>query len=83
MTYTYRCWNEECGHVFDAEESMKDDAQTICPECGEPTLKRVIFGGSGVAFKGTGFHCNDYSTEPVEKPKRSRPPVVEKGRTIE
>lgn len=55
-TYEYEC--KTCGHRFDAFQSMHDDPLTICPECGKE-IRRIIFGGSGVIFKGSGFYVND------------------------
>jgi putative FmdB family regulatory protein len=55
-TYEYEC--KSCGHRFDAFQSMQDDPLEICPECGKE-LRRLIFGGSGIIFKGSGFYVND------------------------
>jgi putative FmdB family regulatory protein len=55
-TYEYEC--KTCGHRFDAFQSMQDDPLKICPECGKE-IRRLIFGGSGVIFKGSGFYVND------------------------
>jgi len=55
-TYDYECIN--CGYVFEHFQSMNDDTLTVCPEC-EGSLKRLIGGGSGIIFKGTGFYVND------------------------
>jgi predicted nucleic acid-binding Zn ribbon protein len=37
---------------------MSDDPIKECPECGKE-VRRNIFGGSGVIFKGSGFYVND------------------------
>ena len=37
---------------------MSDDPLTICPQCGKE-LRRLINGGSGVIFKGSGFYVTD------------------------
>ncbi len=55
-TYEYEC--RTCGHRFDAFQSMQDEPLRICPECGKE-IRRLIFGGSGVIFKGSGFYVND------------------------
>lgn len=55
-TYTYACTN--CGHRFDAKQSMSDDALSTCPECGGE-LRKVFGGNVGVTFKGSGFYRND------------------------
>ncbi|MDR2900920.1 MAG: FmdB family transcriptional regulator [Treponema sp.] len=56
-TYEYEC--KTCGHRFDAFQSMQDDPLKICPECGKEELRRLIFGGFGTIFKGSGFYVND------------------------
>jgi putative FmdB family regulatory protein len=57
ITYDYRC--VKCKRVIEIVHSIKDDSKRYCPDCnGE--LQRVIGKGSGVIFKGAGFHCNDY-----------------------
>lgn len=55
-TYEYEC--SSCGHIFEAFQSMSDAPLTACPECGK-VVKRRIFGGTGVIFKGSGFYVND------------------------
>jgi putative FmdB family regulatory protein len=55
-TYEYEC--KTCGHTFDAFQSMSDAVLKICPKCGKE-LRRIINGGSGVIFKGSGFYVTD------------------------
>ena len=31
-----------------------------CPSCGKRKVRRLIGGGAGVIFKGTGFYETDY-----------------------
>jgi len=38
---------------------MVDDPLTECPECGGH-IHRVISGGAGLIFKGSGFYITDY-----------------------
>lgn len=40
---------------------MSDPPTARCPECGEPG-QRVITGGTGLLFKGSGFYTTDYRT---------------------
>lgn len=56
-TYDYEC--SSCGHTFDAFQSMSDDPLKTCPECGKSALKRLIGGGMGIIFKGSGFYSTD------------------------
>ncbi len=58
-TYSYVC--DACGHRFDELHSMTADALTTCPECGQDKLRRLISGGAGLIFKGSGFYITDYA----------------------
>ena len=54
-TYEYKCTK---GHTFEAFQSMLDEPLTKCPEC-RSAVRRVINGGMGVIFKGSGFYSTD------------------------
>lgn len=56
-TYTYRC--KKCDYMFDKFQKITDPPLTTCPQCGGE-LMRVITGGSGILFKGSGFYITDY-----------------------
>ena len=56
-TYDYEC--RACGHSFDVFQSMADEALSVCPACQKKQLRRLIGGGVGVIFKGSGFYIND------------------------
>jgi putative FmdB family regulatory protein len=55
-TYSYEC--KSCGHNFDVFQSMSDEPVKICPQCGRE-VRRLINGGTGVIFKGSGFYVTD------------------------
>jgi putative FmdB family regulatory protein len=55
-TYEYEC--TKCGHTFEAIQSIKDKPLSRCPEC-KSAVRRVIFGGLGVIFKGSGYYSTD------------------------
>ncbi len=55
-TYDYEC--KHCGHSFEHFQSMSDDPLAECPQCGG-VLRRLIGGGSGIIFKGSGFYVTD------------------------
>ena len=55
-TYTYR---RPDGTTFDAFQKMSDDPLTEDPETGVP-VTRMISGGAGLQFKGSGFYLTDY-----------------------
>ena len=56
-TYEYSC--EACGLQFEKFQQMNDEPLTKCPECGG-SVKRHIGKGTGIIFKGSGFHSTDY-----------------------
>ena len=56
-TYDYEC--QSCGHRFDQFQNMSDEPLRDCPTCGAPALKRLVGGGIGVIFKGSGFYVTD------------------------
>ncbi len=55
-TYDYECGS--CGHRFEVFQSMSDEPIKRCPECGKK-VRRLIGGGLGVIFKGSGFYVTD------------------------
>ena len=57
-TYEYAC--PKCGYEFEQFQSMNDKPLTKCPKCGKPGVKRLIGGGAGLIFKGSGFYITDY-----------------------
>jgi putative FmdB family regulatory protein len=69
-TYDYLCSN--CGHKFEAFQSMKDAPLDECPECGKKTLERLIGGGAGLIFKGSGFYITDYKSSGYKNEKKSK-----------
>jgi len=56
-TYEYECGT--CGHRFEQFQSMTDAPLRKCPKCGAG-VRRLIGTGSGIIFKGPGFHATDY-----------------------
>ncbi len=58
-TYSYVC--DACSHRFDEMQSMKAESLKVCPECGQEKLRRIISGGAGLIFKGSGFYITDYA----------------------
>ena len=56
-TYEYEC--QKCQHRFDLFQSIKAAPLKTCPKC-KGKVQRLIGGGSGIIFKGSGFYENDY-----------------------
>ena len=73
-TYDYECQIEECGHTFEAFQSITAGVLRKCPECGGK-VKRLIGAGAGLIFKGSGFYITDYrSKEYTEQANADNPP---------
>ena len=54
--YDYEC--KECGTVFKVFQSMSAEPLVECEKCGG-NVRRLITGGSGVIFKGSGYYVTD------------------------
>ena len=74
-TYEYRC--KSCGHEFEEFQTMSSEPLIKCPKCAKPTLKRLMSGGVGLIFKGSGFYETDYkkskSSSSSMKKSKSKP----------
>lgn len=67
-TYEYEC--EKCEGTFECVQSMKDEPFKKCPKelCqmkkwGKGKVRRLLGGGAGLIFKGSGFYITDYRSE--------------------
>ena len=59
-TYEYRC--RECGNEFEKFQRMSEEPVAECPACGKPA-ERLLSGGAGLLFKGSGFYITDYRSD--------------------
>ena len=71
-TYDYLC--KECGYKFEYFQTMSSPAlKTIsnCKNCKQQdcNVERIISGGSGLIFKGSGFYLTDYKNKKSESKK--------------
>ncbi len=66
-TYQYRC--NFCGHDFEKFHKITVNARPKCPRCGKKS-ERVISGGAGLVFKGSGFYITDYKRAGSEKKEK-------------
>jgi putative FmdB family regulatory protein len=57
-TYEYAC--SACGHKFERFESITSKPNKTCMKCAKKKAERLISGGGGLLFKGTGFYITDY-----------------------
>jgi len=69
-TYEYKC--QACGFTFEKFQSIKDKPVKKCPKC-DGTVQRLISGGAGVIFKGSGFYATDYTKSNTPACGRDRP----------
>lgn len=70
-TYDYRC--NACGHTFELFQSMTEREKRKCPSCAKNALERLIGGGAGLIFKGSGYYLTDYRSQSyVEGQKAER-----------
>ena len=56
-TYNYYC--SDCDSHFSYFQKMSESPKSNCENCGGK-VKRLITGGTGLIFKGSGFYLTDY-----------------------
>ena len=59
-TYNYYC--SDCDTHFSYFQKMSESPISSCENCGGK-VKRLITGGTGLIFKGSGFYLTDYKNE--------------------
>lgn len=57
--YEYQC--QRCSHELEKLQKISDEPLSICPECGEPHLKRKI-SAAGFRLKGGGWYETDFKS---------------------
>ncbi len=55
-TYEYK---REDGTTFEVRQGINDEPLTECPDTGQK-VSRIITGGGGVVYKGSGWYVTDY-----------------------
>jgi len=75
-TYDYKC--ENCDHMFEYFQAMSDIPLKECPEC-TGKIRRLVSGGSGLIFKGSGFYLTDYAKKNSNDKKTEKPTKTEKS----
>lgn len=82
-TYDYRC--KACGHELEVFQKITEAPRRKCPACKKSQLERLIGGGAGFLFKGSGFYLTDYRSEgyrkaaEADKPSSDPSPAAAKG----
>lgn len=74
-TYVYKCQN--CGYEFELFQSITAEPVSLCPECHKDRAVRMLSGGSGLIFKGSGFYITDYKNKKSSSaaPKKKAKPT--------
>ncbi|MEO0136538.1 MAG: FmdB family zinc ribbon protein [candidate division WOR-3 bacterium] len=72
-TYEYECNN--CRYLFEVFQGINDPQIEQCPKCGG-SVRRLISGGAGLIFKGSGFYITDYKKKSL--PKEEKKPELKK-----
>jgi putative FmdB family regulatory protein len=72
-TYEYEC--KTCSHGFEVFQAMSDAPLKDCPQCGKE-IRRLIFGGAGVIFKGSGFYVTDKGKSGKSETKTDAAPAA-------
>ena len=67
-TYDYFC--NKCDKTHEFFQSMSDSPVEKCPSCNNK-LRRLVSGGTGLIFKGSGFYLTDYSKNNSKKSDES------------
>ncbi len=78
-TYEYRCPE---GHQFDHFVQKMSEAQATmtCPVCGK-VATRLVSGGAGLLFKGSGFYITDYGKSGSKKGSKETGDGASSGET--
>ena len=63
-TYEYKC--KDCGFKFEEFQSIADAPLEECPSCNGK-LERLVSGGAGLIFKGSGFYITDYKHKNIKE----------------
>jgi len=65
-TYEYEC--EKCGKIFEVFQKITDKPLTACiDEACKGPVHRLLSGGAGFLFKGSGFYITDYRSDSYKK----------------
>lgn len=81
-TYEYECLS--CGTHFDAFQKMSEFPLDKCIQC-KGSVRRIVSGGSGLIFKGSGFYITDYAKGKEKKTEATTstksPPTTKSSET--
>ncbi|MCH8927219.1 MAG: zinc ribbon domain-containing protein [Candidatus Marinimicrobia bacterium] len=75
-TYDYQCSN--CGFRFEEFQNIFADPIKKCPDCKKNKVIRIISGGAGLIFKGSGFYITDYKNKKPTETKSAETKSTDK-----
>ena len=78
-TYGYKC--KSCSYEFEELQRITDEPLVQCPSCKKEMLVRIIGGGAGLVFKGSGFYLTDYKKPAKDDAKKPSPQKETKTET--
>ena len=79
-TYDYIC--NDCEKMYEYFQSMSDAPIKECPECKKNSLRRVISGGTGLIFKGSGYYLTDYKNKKTQSSENKKSNKKKKDKKI-
>ena len=79
-TYDYIC--NDCNEMYEYFQSMSDIPLTKCPECKKNSLRRIISGGTGLIFKGSGYYLTDYKNKKNKKMDTKNKSIEKKDKKV-
>lgn len=71
--YEYSCG--ACGHQLEKLQKMSDAPLSVCPACGQSTLKKLI-SAAGFQLKGSGWYATDSKPERQKTSSENRCPAA-------
>ena len=69
-TYDYIC--NDCEKMYEYFQPMSDAPMRECPKCKKNSLRRVISGGTGLIFKGSGYYLTDYKNKKTQSSENKK-----------
>jgi putative FmdB family regulatory protein len=66
-TYQYKC--SKCEYEFEEFQKMTDPPVESCPKCMGKT-RRMVTGGAGFLFKGSGFYVTDHRSDAYKESRK-------------
>ncbi len=67
--YEYQC--QGCHHRFEQIQKMSDAPVTLCPNCNQNQVQRLI-SAAGFQLKGTGWYVTDFKDKGKPKSQSSK-----------